>query len=288
MPKAIDLTGQKFNNLTVIQELGGGRILCRCDCGNIKEYDKYKVKTGHTKSCGCKRIPEENSGRFKRIDYTGKTFNSLTIIKELGHNEVLCKCLECGNIKKLRKDRVTHGIIKNCGCLPKEKPNFIDLTGKVFGKLTVIKKVSNKPVKWLCRCACGNTTIVLTSNLTHHKSTACFVCSSRKTAKIMRIKRRRFDIDGTNIKAIKDRKIGKNNKSGVLGVFYRPKLDKWEAKIGISNTLISLGKFDTKEEAIIARKKGEEKYFKPIIEKFEATSAKKKIGRKHVDIVGKK
>lgn len=274
--KFIDLTGKTFNNLTVIKELGNNRILCRCICGSEKEYDKYKVKTGLTKSCGCKRIPVENSGRFKAIDYTGKIFNSLTIIKELGHNKVLCKCLECGNIKELRKDRVTHGIIKNCGCLLKEKPNFIDLTGKVFGKLTVVKKVSDKPVKWLCRCDCGNMTIVLTANLTHHKSTSCLACKNQKTAKIMRIKRKNFDIDGTNITAIKDRKLGKNNKSGFPGVFYRPKLDKWEAKIGISSTLISLGKFDTKEEAITARKKAEEQYFKPIIEKFEAASAKKK------------
>ncbi|WP_304068190.1 AP2 domain-containing protein [Megamonas hypermegale] len=289
MPKAIDLTGQKFNNLTVIQELGDGRILCRCDCGNIKEYDKYKVKTGHTKSCGCKRIPEENSGRFKRIDYTGKTFNSLTIFKELGHNEVLCKCLECNSIKKFRKDRVVNGVIKNCGCIPKEKPNSVNLVGKTFGRLKVIKKIQNNPVKWLCKCTvCGHVTTVLTSNLIRHKGIACFPCSKKNTAKIMRIKKKKFNIDGTNITVIKDRKINSNNKSGFSGVFFRPKLNKWEAKIGIKNTLISLGKFDTKEEAVNARKEAEEKYFNPVVEKFEDAATRKKRGKKPVDIVGKK
>ena len=35
-----DLTGQRFGKLVVAKELGGGRILCRCDCGNVKEINK--------------------------------------------------------------------------------------------------------------------------------------------------------------------------------------------------------------------------------------------------------
>ena len=53
----------------------------------------------------------------------------------------------------------------------------IDLTGKKFGKLTVIKRVENqgKRTMWLCKCECGNETIVLGSNLTrlHTKSCGC-------------------------------------------------------------------------------------------------------------------
>lgn len=41
-----DLTGQHFGKLTVIKELGGGRILCRCDCGREKEFNKSNVKRG--------------------------------------------------------------------------------------------------------------------------------------------------------------------------------------------------------------------------------------------------
>lgn len=37
---------------------------------------------------------------------------------------------------------------------------FIDVTGKRFGKLLVLKRISNrgKKVRWLCRCDCGNKT----------------------------------------------------------------------------------------------------------------------------------
>lgn len=31
-----------------------------------------------------------------------------------------------------------------------------DLTGRVFGKLTVLFLVSTDPTRWLCRCECGN------------------------------------------------------------------------------------------------------------------------------------
>ena len=32
---------------------------------------------------------------------------------------------------------------------------YIDMTGEVYGRLTVLERVGNK---WLCRCECGNTT----------------------------------------------------------------------------------------------------------------------------------
>lgn len=44
--------------------------------------------------------------------------------------------------------------------------NIIDLTGKRYGKLTVVKRAYiNKGVYWECFCDCGNMKIVLASNL---------------------------------------------------------------------------------------------------------------------------
>ena len=48
-------------------------------------------------------------------------------------------------------------------------PKFIDLTGKTFGKLTVIKKMDNKfgnRIMWLCKCDCGNVKTIRGSSLT--------------------------------------------------------------------------------------------------------------------------
>lgn len=60
-----DISGQTFNRLTVINHIIGSNVLCSCSCnGNIKVYDTQKVKSGHTKSCGCwnlEKIIERNT-----------------------------------------------------------------------------------------------------------------------------------------------------------------------------------------------------------------------------------
>jgi hypothetical protein len=56
-PQLIDLTGQKFNRLTVISF--AGRIKgysnwnCLCECGNTTITPATRLKRGTTKSCGC-------------------------------------------------------------------------------------------------------------------------------------------------------------------------------------------------------------------------------------------
>ena len=53
--KRVDITGKTFNRLTVIKdaEYRKSDCLCRCSCGNEKYINRYKVISGHTKSCGC-------------------------------------------------------------------------------------------------------------------------------------------------------------------------------------------------------------------------------------------
>ena len=48
-----------------------------------------------------------------------------------------------------------------------------DLTGKKFNKLTVIRIASRDPLYWECKCDCGNTTLVRTSNLTRGMVKSC-------------------------------------------------------------------------------------------------------------------
>lgn len=65
--KPKDLVGQKFGALTVIKSLGIKEItyksnqtikrqmfLCKCDCGNTKEYSASDLHSG-VKTCGCKK-----------------------------------------------------------------------------------------------------------------------------------------------------------------------------------------------------------------------------------------
>ncbi len=52
-----DLTGQKFNHLTVIKYVGRKNKKtiwhCVCDCGNEKDVDSNSLISGNTKACGC-------------------------------------------------------------------------------------------------------------------------------------------------------------------------------------------------------------------------------------------
>ena len=57
MPKRLDLKGQKFNMLTVLEfydvQNGMSRWKCKCDCGKeVVVYGRH-LKSGNTMSCGC-------------------------------------------------------------------------------------------------------------------------------------------------------------------------------------------------------------------------------------------
>lgn len=54
----IDLTGQRFGRLVVLEEAPknkreGPSWVCRCDCGNICVAHRKELRRGDTKSCGC-------------------------------------------------------------------------------------------------------------------------------------------------------------------------------------------------------------------------------------------
>jgi hypothetical protein len=53
---------------------------------------------------------------------------------------------------------------------------FIDRTGQVFGRLTVVEQAGRdklKKVLWRCRCECGNETVVVSGSLVTGNTTSC-------------------------------------------------------------------------------------------------------------------
>jgi len=56
-------------------------------------------------------------------------------------------------------------------------PSKIDLTGKRFGKLTVLSESSNRnsngAVIWLCKCDCGKTKEIVSQSLIRGLTTSC-------------------------------------------------------------------------------------------------------------------
>lgn len=110
----IDLTGQKYHRLTVLETApainGRSAWRCLCDCGVIKNIKTDDLRSGDTKSCGCwnneqrskrasnmyskciKYYPEEASARrVWRANYKEMFFEDFYIISQQ-------QCYYCGEI----------------------------------------------------------------------------------------------------------------------------------------------------------------------------------------------
>lgn len=70
MGKFQNISGEKFGRLTVISRAqntstGSARWNCACECGNTVTVDAGKLKSGHTKSCGCLRAEQNRTVALK-------------------------------------------------------------------------------------------------------------------------------------------------------------------------------------------------------------------------------
>lgn len=67
LKQRLSIQGEKFGRLTVIgfayvNKYGCSVWKCRCDCGTELEAIGYKLRNGHTTSCGCSRKHHGKSG----------------------------------------------------------------------------------------------------------------------------------------------------------------------------------------------------------------------------------
>lgn len=68
-------------------------------------------------------------------------------------------------------------------------PCFIDLSGRVFGQLTVVSRdTSRRGVYWWVVCSCGVTYSTRASNLTYEGSTMCRMCLNLKKSNDSKLK----------------------------------------------------------------------------------------------------
>ena len=89
-------------------------------------------------------------------------------------------------------------------------------------------------------------------------------CGCRNLEKV--IKRiQKQTVNHSNPASLSSTKLSKKNTSGVRGVC-PTKRGMWRATVGYKGKQIYLGEYVKKEEAIAARKKGEELYVKPVLE----------------------
>lgn len=124
---------------------------CKCDCGREILIEAFKIANGTIKSCGCLR-------GLHYIDLAGQRFGMLTAMEKVpdaNAKEAVwhCRC-DCGNECDVRRSQLERGCVQDCGCISKKRLEESNLTGKCFGNLTVIERLTEKSYR--CRCDCGN------------------------------------------------------------------------------------------------------------------------------------
>lgn len=138
-----------------------------------------------------------------RKDLTGQVFGKLTVIEQVedyvspsGDRRAMwsCQC-SCGNPERkiTLGTNLTRGYTQSCGCYSREqtsKRKLIDLTGKKFGRLTVVERSPNDYIykgkiypRWSCICDCGNPVEVVGDELRSGNTKSCGCYASEMTVK---------------------------------------------------------------------------------------------------------
>ena len=205
----------------------------------------------------------------------GKRFGKLTVVQQLpstasGQRRWLCKC-DCGGEHIAISSNLNRGRTTNCGC--KKSP---DLTGKVFGRLTVIGRSDKRNPRgarttpmWECRCACGNITYKATDTLTNSGESMCQACHNRLAPE--KARESAGFTEGTQISKIRDMTPGAANTSGYRGIYYEPKFDRYRAQIIFQRKRYYLGTYKKIEDAVTARQRAEEELYGTFLEKLGKT-----------------
>lgn len=250
--------GTRIGNIIVLeptdQRKGGYYVWrCICDCGKQIYLDTRTLQRRTVTDCGC--ITKVKPGQK---DMTGQRYGRLVCLyPEEGRNSSgstiwRCRC-DCGNECSVPRSQLVSGYTLSCGCLG--HPPLKDYVGKTFGYLTVLEYAGKRRGlhHWRCQCKCGKICEVGQTNLQKGKTKSCGCISNEKLRERLKLR------NGTSVRILEETLSGKlrsNNTSGYTGV-YNAKGNRWIARIEFKGRQYHLGAFDTKQEAIAARKEGE-------------------------------
>lgn len=228
--KIIDLTGQRFGNLTVIgiaeksstDKSRDSFWLCKCDCGIEKTIRGKSLRNGATKSCGCLRKTSDyisrNSGIFKC------QHNSYDLTGEYGIGYT-------NKGEKFYFDLEDYNKIKDYCWSMADKNKYISNS-----------RSGIRMHRLIMDCNDENLVVDHINHITYdNRKENLRVCTLSQ--------------NGMN----KSRPI--NNTSGYTGISYDSSVNKWRVRLGVGRKTINIGRFENLEDAIKARKEAEQRYF---------------------------
>lgn len=147
-----------------------GYVKCRCHCGVIKSIYLQNIRSGKSKSCGCRNNLKINSG-----DYFGQ-LTALHKDNTQGQNRWFFQC-DCGNIINTTASTVMNGDKKSCGCYTQKGKHKNKFSNKKFGKLSIFeldsRKSNTKAKYYKYKCDCGKEGSIISTSIGKSYSCGC-------------------------------------------------------------------------------------------------------------------
>ena len=202
---------------------------------------------------------------MKARDLSGQKFDMLTALYPVpGRRDScvlwMCQC-ECGAMKTIPSTDLTRHRVKSCGCL---KHRVKDITGERRGHLTALRYTGEQDengyaiYEW--RCDCGN---IVTRSIsgTARRVTTCMCPECQRRVKVRQIneaRENRTSVQDTGLtrKYIENIINGvptRKNQSGVRGVHWHGRHQRWVATGIEDGNVIVLGEYRDLAEAQKAR-----------------------------------
>lgn len=200
---------------------------------------------------------------MRKINLVGQKFGRLGVVKRVATSdnkpwECLCSC---GNIIKAATSHLKKGNVKSCGCLKKEKENLLYKENRYTYS-------SYSAMKTRCRHKMDNYESVSICErwLSSFENFLKDMGSRPPNTELDRINNSKgYFPDNCRWSSLSvqmyNRNKFKNNTSGKTGVYFRKDSLKWRAIINVKGKSISLGSFDSFEEAVKHREQAEIKYY---------------------------
>lgn len=268
---------------------------CLCDCQADKETPSYvykegvELKNGRSKSCGCYNSEHIRNRQTK--DLVSKKFGKLTVLELSHYNKygAIWKCIcECQkNLDEpvftyVNTNSLTTGNTTSCGCYHQEKlfealharkteNEYKKCNGYYIGYTSKGEEFYFdekdydliKPYKWYFD-AMGYVVAHEDSVILMHRLIMGLERDdSREVDHVLgegtTNDNRRYNLRVvTSSQNQMNRKKQSNNTSGVIGVWYDKRKNKWIAEIIVNKKKFYLGSFVEKEDAAKARKTAED------------------------------
>lgn len=213
-------------------------------CGN-----EFTTKSGSAKFCSEKC----RNAKITVNEHIGEVYGELEVKSVYRQNSFLyanCKC-SCGKECTVKYCNLLAGHTRTCGHINRTKYDV----GKTNDYGIMVLKAEKKGNKNMlhCICTCGNEFDMPADTFKIRKSCGC-------------IHNFRYQ-EQTDIYNIMDnRKIQKNNKSGVRGVCWNKSTKKWNAQIVFQKQFYYLGRYSKIEDAEKARRQAEENLYENFLE----------------------